>query len=328
MHEPGWIDYDPSPQLPKSDDWKIQELANTSLKKPVRTPPSQRSIPTVSVIVVSADSGQSLRECARRILASGIQLELIVVDNGSDDGQPEAMERALQNDERVRMIYNRANLGFGPAVNRGAKTARGRFIAVVNPDCLIAPADLATLADIAASDGDAGVVGAIVCDANGKPDPASRRRDPVMLRTIASMFGRKSSDAGVNVSGPMPTGPVAVEAISGALMLFPRAVFERVNGFDEKYFLHFEDLDICRRLRDAGYRVILAGNVRVMHGKGGSSRHRPVFVSRFKHRGMWRWFRQHDKLGRSPVVSMFVWMAIWLHFLLTAPLLWLRRRRA
>jgi hypothetical protein len=65
-----------------------------------------------------------------------------------------------------------------------------------------------------------------------------------------------------------------------------------------------------------------------MHGKGGSSRHRPVFVSRFKHRGMWRWFRQHDKLGRSPVVSMFVWVAIWLHFLLTAPLLWLRRRRA
>jgi hypothetical protein len=101
-------------------------------------------------------------------------------------------------------------------------------------------------------------------------------------------------------------------------------VFETLHGFDEKYFLHCEDLDLCRRVRDAGWRVLLAGDVRVMHGKGGSSRHRPVFVSYHKHRGMWRWFRKFDPAARNPLLAMVVWFGIWLRFLLKIPGQWLR----
>jgi hypothetical protein len=71
--------------------------------------------------------------------------------------------------------------------------------------------------------------------------------------------------------------------------------------------------------------VLLAGHLRVLHGKGGSSRHRPVFVSRHKHRGMWRWFREFDPAARNPLTRMAVWCGIWLHFALTAPLLAMRR---
>jgi GT2 family glycosyltransferase len=108
-------------------------------------------------------------------------------------------------------------------------------------------------------------------------------------------------------------------------MLVPRPVFERLGGFDEAYFLHCEDLDLCRRARDAGYKVLLAGDVRVHHGKGGSSRHRPVFVSWHKHRGMWHWFRKFDPAARSRFTRALVWCSVWLHFALTAPALWLRR---
>jgi len=319
MHGPGWIDYDAPPAKGEYGDWRVEKP--TTFKRSH----SNRTIPTCSVVVVSADSGQSLRECVRRILASNLQVELILIDNGSDDGQPEAVERAFQNEERLRVVYNRANLGFGPAANRGAAMTRGRFIAIVNPDCLLEPDDLPRMVDIATNDPDTGVVGAVVCDLEGRPDPASRRRDPTVARVINTLLGRKGQ--GVAVPGPMPDRPAPEEAISGALMLFPRAVYQRVSGFDEGYFLHFEDLDLCRRLRDVGYRVILAGDLHVQHGKGGSSRHRPVFVSRFKHRGMWRWFRQHDALSRSPVLSAFVWLAIWTHFVVMAPWLWLRRRR-
>ena len=72
-------------------------------------------------------------------------------------------------------------------------------------------------------------------------------------------------------------------------------------------------------MRDAGYRVVLAGNVRVLHGKGGSSRHRPVFVSWHKHRGMWRWFRTFDPAARKPHVASLVWLGIWAHFALKVP---------
>jgi GT2 family glycosyltransferase len=102
-------------------------------------------------------------------------------------------------------------------------------------------------------------------------------------------------------------------------MLLPRQLFERLGGFDEAYFLHCEDLDLCRRVRDAGWRVLLAGDVRVLHGKGGSSRHRPVFVSRHKHRGMWRWFRKFDPAARRPLVAATVWLGIWTHFLAQIP---------
>jgi GT2 family glycosyltransferase len=77
-------------------------------------------------------------------------------------------------------------------------------------------------------------------------------------------------------------------------------------------------------VRDAGWRVLLAGDVRVLHGKGGSSKHRPVFVSYHKHRGMWRWFRKFDPSARNPLVAMVVWLGIWLRFLLKIPGQWLR----
>jgi GT2 family glycosyltransferase len=107
---------------------------------------------------------------------------------------------------------------------------------------------------------------------------------------------------------------VDAEAVSGALMLLPRVVFQSLDGFDEGYFLHCEDLDLCRRTRDAGYRVLLAGDVHVLHAKGGSSAHRPVFVSRYKHRGMWRWFRKFDPAARNPLLAALVWVGIWVHF--------------
>ncbi|MGH8147212.1 MAG: glycosyltransferase family 2 protein, partial [Rhodanobacteraceae bacterium] len=202
------------------------------------------------------------------------------------------------------------------------------------PDCQLDPDSLARMLDVLHARTDAGIVGAVVCDANGVPDPASRRRDPLLRRSLNALTGRAHREAedttceGINVPGLVPNETIEVENLSGALMLLPRAMFDRLHGFDEGYFLHCEDLDLCRRARDAGYKVLLAGGIRVHHGKGGSSAHRPVFVSWHKHRGMWRWFRKFDPAARKPLTPALVWCGIWLHFALTAPRLWLRRRRA
>ena len=282
-----------------------------------------------SIIIVAADSGITLRECVTRVLASNAPVELVLVDNGSRDGVPQALARAYERDERVRVVYNHANLGFGPAVNVGARQAGGEALLVLNPDCMLEPETLSRMLDVQRMHPDAGVIGAVPCDADGTPDPASRRRDPLLRRSLNEMTGRVKRDAsryeGVDVSGPMPDAVIETENVSGALMLLPRAAFEQVGGFDEGYFLHCEDLDLCRRARDAGYKVLLAGNVRVRHAKGGSSAHRPVFVSYHKHRGMWRWFRKFDPAARKPLTRALVACGIAAHFLATAPLLALRR---
>ncbi len=288
----------------------------------------------VSVIIVAADSGALLRECVTRALASSAPVEVILVDNASADGMPQAVQRAHQHDERLRVIYNRRNLGFGPAVNLGAREARGDALLVLNPDCLVERDTAARLLEVLRAHSDAGVIGAVVCDANGAPDPASRRRDPLLRRSLNEMTGRAERKAGnpkyegVDVPGAIPDEVIEVENVSGALMLMPRKVFTRLGGFDEGYFLHCEDLDLCRRARDAGFKVLLAGGVRVRHGKGGSSTHRPVFVSYHKHRGMWRWFVKFDPAASRPHWRALVWGGVWLHFLATVPGLWLRRALA
>ncbi len=279
--------------------------------------------------MVAADSGDSLREAVRSVLRWSLPLELLLIDNGSVDGVPQAINRAHVDDPRLQVIYNHANLGFGPAANRAAARARSEVLLILNPDCVLAEAGVQRLLDILADEPHAGLIGAVVCDADGVPDRASLRRDPLLRRALNSLRGRER-DA-VNVAGPLPSQPVDAEAVSGALMLLPKVVFERLSGFDEAYFLHCEDLDLCRRVRDAGYRVLLAGDVHVLHRKGSSSAHRPVFVSYHKHRGMWRWFRKFDPAARRPLTAAVVWIGIWLHFVLQLPqLLWQRwsRRRA
>lgn len=271
----------------------------------------------LSVIVVSADSGPSLRDCVNSVLACTMPLELLLIDNASSDGVPQAIARAHESDRRLKMIYNRANLGFGPAINRAVAQSHGQALLILNPDCLITQPALQRLLDVLATESKVGLVGAVVCDGQGVPDPASYRRDPVLQRALATLF--KRGDDGVNIDGAMPDHVVEAEAVSGAVMLMSRRVFEWLNGFDENYFLHCEDLDMCRRVRDGGWRVLLAGDVRVLHGKGGSSRHRPVFVSYHKHRGMWRWFRKFDPAAQRPLVAATVWLGLWAHFLLQIP---------
>ncbi|UPG93680.1 glycosyltransferase family 2 protein [Luteibacter aegosomatissinici] len=276
-----------------------------------------------SIIIVLADSGPLTRDCVEHALASDRPVEVIVVDNGSDDGIPEALDRAYAADDRVRVIYNRANLGFGPAVNRGAAQARGKFLLVLNPDCLIDPDTLSRM--LAHVGPHTGIVGAVVQDAAGHVDPASRRRDPLLARALATKLGR--GDTGIDIRGPLPATAVPAEVVSGAILLMPRAAFETLGGFDEIFFLHCEDMDLCRRARDMGYQVLLAGDVHVMHGKGGSSRHRPVFVSRHKHRSMFIWFRRHDPAAKNPLLRGLVWLGIWSHFLLKIPGQLVRKKR-
>ena len=187
-----------------------------------------------------------------------------------------------------------------------------------------------------AGDNGIGLLGTNIIDLHGKIEPASRRRDPTLRRALMSLSGLAHFEphwpelAGVNMlrhtrppgvdsalAGAMPVEEV--EAVSGAFMLIRRAVFDRIGAFDEGYFLHCEDLDLCRRVRDLGFRVVCANDVSVVHLKGTSGRKRPFFVARHKHRGMWRWFVKFDPAARNPLLRALVWCGLWAHFVLLTP---------
>lgn len=279
-----------------------------------------------SVVVVSADSGAPLVDCVARVLASTDDVELVLVDNASTDGQP---QRAIANhadDVRLRYLGNDDNVGFGPACNRGARLVHGDVLLFLNPDCLLEVDTAAQLRTTLERFADVGIVGADVRDADGWPTPSSRRRDPTLRRVLATLTGaaghesRWSALAGVAIPGERPSVPESVDAISGACFAIRRDLFERIGGFDEGYFLHFEDLDLCRRVRDAGLRVLLDPAAPVRHLQGSSSHHRSAFVARHKHAGMWRWFNRFDPAARNPLLRGSVWLGIRVH------LAWFRLR--
>ena len=286
--------------------------------------PSERGL--TSVIVVAANSGPLASRCVECVLSSNTEVELILVDNASRDGQVERIADRFAADPRLSILRNEANIGFGPACNRGAALARGDALLFLNPDCLIEADTIAGLRDHAQRYSDAGVLGVRVLDAGGEVEAASRRRDPTVRRSLNSLTGlsrlaqRFPACAGINMPQPKAsTGVEAVDAISGACMFVPRHVYDRLGGFDEGYFLHCEDLDLCRRARDAGLAVLFVPTLSVRHEQGSSSFRRPLFVSRHKHRGMWRYFRKFDPAASNPLLKSLVFCGIWLHFLLLAP---------
>src|SRR5690606_41663615 len=139
----------------------------------------------------------------------------------------------------------------------------------VYPDCLLYPAARPRrLARSRGYDGDS-LLGADLADEHGCCDAAARPRDPDFA---AMLRGRAARDVAVPPDPSCTLQPV--DAVSGALMLLPRRLFERIGGFDEGYRLHAEDLDLCRRARAAGAVVAVANDVRVLHLRGGSSRAR------------------------------------------------------
>ncbi len=289
-----------------------------------------------SLIIVAADSGPLLRRCVACALASDAPVEIILVDNASVDGEPEAIESAHASDPRLRVLRNATNVGFGSACNRGAAIAHGDVLVFLNPDCELPPTLVRAARECIDSCADIGLLGAMVCEPDGTPARGNRRRDPSLRRALASITGlarlesRWPALGGVEmpVCAGTPPSIEMVEAVSGACMTLPRRVFEQLRGFDEGYFLHAEDLDLCRRVRDAGFHVAIAHALHVIHVRGSSSRHRPVFVARHKHRGMWRYFRKFDPAARNAIVRVLVRAGIWLHFGAALPGLALQKWRA
>lgn len=263
----------------------------------------------IAAIVVTYQSAETIALCLERLRAAEGVVQIRVVDNASTDGTLEIVQRHALADARVRFIANPDNPGFGTGCNQGTDDSDAPWLAFVNPDCLVENDSLARLLTHAQGCACEALLGADLVDEAGLRDGAARRRDPdfaAMLRNAAA----RRLDVAVDESKALQ----AVQAVSGALMFLPRTLMQRIEGFDQDYRLHAEDLDLCRRAREAGALVAVANDVRVVHVRGVSSRSRPVFVEWHKHRGLARYFRKFEAPRRGVFVRLCVYAMIWTRF--------------
>lgn len=262
----------------------------------------------IAAVVVAFNSEETIDECLVRLRVARDVTEIRVIDNDSRDSTMELVQRHAVADPRLRFVANPDNPGFAVACNQGARASAAPWLAFVNPDCFVEADTLARLRD-ASLQLEGGLVGAELRGEDGAFDAAARRRDPDFAAMLRSPAAR---DLSVPRDPARPVQPV--DAVSGALMLLPRALFARIDGFDEGYRLHAEDLDLCRRARLAGATVAIANDVQVLHVRGVSSRRRPLFVEWHKHRGLWRYFRRFEAARRSLPTRLAVFAMIWGRF--------------
>jgi GT2 family glycosyltransferase len=274
---------------------------------------------TTTIIIVNYNAGPFLRQCMESLATCTADKEIIVVDNASKDDSLSFVENVPD----VRVLRNVRNRGFAAACNQGLSMARGDSILFLNPDCALPDGTIPCLLEALHSKEKVGMVGGLLVNPDGTEQGGGRRAIPTPWRSFVRAFGlnRFASrwpklffDFHLHKQ-PLPTGPIEVEAISGACMMVKRAAIENVGPWDEDYFLHCEDLDWCMRFRQSGWSILFVPAARVNHALGGCSRTRPWFVEWHKHKGMLHFYRKFFRHQYPGVLMWLVTAGVWSRFL-------------
>lgn len=211
--------------------------------------------PLLSISIVSHLQGELIRPLLLQLASwRGCQVELLLTLNlPEDEGFIDAAAGLP-----VRVLRNLAPRGFGANHNRAFEVARGELFLVLNPDIRADGLDFSLLLDALHQPG-CGVVGAGIVDVEGHPTDSPRR-----FPTIARLARRLMTGVRTPEYGSLQAA-VPVEWVGGMFMLFRREVYRALGGFDERFFMYMEDVDICRRLRDRGLQVVFQPEVAVVH---------------------------------------------------------------
>jgi len=234
--------------------------------------------PAVSVVFISYNSADFLSRALDSLVSTDARVtyETIVVDNASRNT---VRLRDLSREYGVRLLLLGRNVGYGAAANRGAKLARGRYLAIANPDIRFSGDVLFRLVESLDNSPQVGVAGPQLVYPDGRLQPSARRyprlryalagrRSPLIRLCPAYSMARRFLYQEVESARDQ----IPVEAVIGTFMVMRREAYEEVGGFDERYFMFAEDMDLCRRMRRQGWGVVLVPNARLEHYYGGVRR--------------------------------------------------------
>ncbi len=226
-------------------------------------------IPTLSVIVVSYRSRAPLERClaSLRECRSGLALEIVVVDNASGDGTVEWLARECP---WVTVVANPDNAGFTRAVNQGMAIARARRVLLLNPDCEVGAVALRWLLAALATDPALAAVAPVLLDEQGRVARSCGRFPDLWTLLcdhlgLARRFPESPLFGAYKYGGRPPESLGTVGWASGAALLVRRAAWDHIGGLDERIFMYMEEVDWCRRAWQAGYRVRLVPEARIVH---------------------------------------------------------------
>lgn len=291
-----------------------------------------RPRPSISVVMVVYMTGEALEQSVACVLADPLVNEFVIVDNGSPAGDAARLRSLAERDDRVTLLSGHGNIGFARGANLGARTARGELLVFLNPDAFLQPGCIAELAREIALRPVPCIVGGRVLNADRSEQRGARRGDITPASALVSLCrlsNRVKSLRNLEVhweADAPPEQPANVPTISGACFCMRREDFDAVDGFDEGYFLHVEDVDLCWRVRQQGGSVVFHPRAEVIH-LGGTSQTSPLKVEFHKGVGLARYFRKRsvkisERLLAWALSPVIIFTAV------ARPVMWRLRGRA
>lgn len=225
----------------------------------------------ISCIIVNWNLKYLPRLCIEALQRSetNFPFEIIVVDNDSHDESLEYLEQMHKKGE-ITLVHAGANLGYGRGNNLGAQYAKGKYLLILNPDVSVEKDTLQKMADYMDRHKEIGILGPQLYFFNGQIQDSCRRfmrpMDLVIKRTPLQRFKflKKRVDEYV-MANYDHQGTQEVDLVTGACFMTPKAVFEKVGAFDDRYFLFMEDADLCRKVWEAGFKVVYFPEARALH---------------------------------------------------------------
>lgn len=221
----------------------------------------------LSIVIVNYNVKDYLHLCLDSVTASiqNLDAEIIVVDNASIDGSAAMVKELFP---QVILIANKDNVGFSKANNQGVAVAQGEYVCILNPDTVVGENTFNDVYAFAKAQQKLGIIGVQLVDGTGEFLPESKRNVPTLKVSLNKMIGDARHYYASHLKNDQ-TGKVAV--LVGAFMFMPRAVYTEVGGFDERYFMYGEDIDLSYTVLQAGYVNYYVGDTAIIHFKGEST---------------------------------------------------------
>ncbi|QQS38210.1 MAG: glycosyltransferase [Ignavibacteriales bacterium] len=267
----------------------------------------------ISVIIVNYNVKEFLQNLLQSIrkAVTGLSHEIIIVDNNSDDGSVEFISEKFPD---VILIKNSENLGFSKANNIGLKAAKGKYLLLLNPDTIVREDTLQEMIRFFQKNPDAGLAGCKILNPDGTLQLACRRSFPgpwtsfCKVTGLSSLFPNSKLFARYNLTYLNENETYEVDAISGSFMMFPRSVYEKIGGLDERFFMYGEDLDFCYRVQQSGLNVFYVHSTEIIHYKGESTKRSSLDETKIFYEAMHLFVKKH--LSTSLIVEMILRSAI------------------
>lgn len=283
----------------------------------------------LSIILVNYNVKYFLEQCLCSVQAAlqGIEGEIIVVDNASQDGSRSYLEPAFPD---VTFIWNDENRGFAKANNQALQRAKGAFILFLNPDTVVPEDCFTRCLQFMELNPDAGALGIRMLDGKGQFLPESKRSFPSPLTSfyklsgLAALFPRSRTFARYHLGHLDEHRDHEVDVLAGAFMLVRKEVLEKAGGFDESFFMYGEDIDLSFRIQQTQnpatgnkYRNYYFSQSSILHFKGESTRKGTLNYVRMFYQAMSLFVQKHYPPSQAGAFSLFIKFAIWLRALLS-----------